>query len=65
MGSIARMDPKIPLKCRDVSWPSPSTPSSKSFFQSDRPEPPSLNVNLKAEATWLIQMKTTLRLLCS
>ena len=32
MGSIARMDPKLPSKCWDVSWPSPPTPSSKSFF---------------------------------
>ena len=22
MGNIARMDPKLPSKCRDVSWPS-------------------------------------------
>ena len=34
MGSIARMDPKLPLKSQDVSWPSPPTPNSKSFFQS-------------------------------
>ena len=33
MGSIARMDPKLPSKCRDVSWASPLTPNSKSFFQ--------------------------------
>ena len=32
MGSIARMDPKLPSKCRDVSWASPLTPNSKSFF---------------------------------
>ena len=32
MGSIARMNPKLPPKCRDVSWPSPPTPNSKSFF---------------------------------
>ena len=32
MGSIARMDPKLPSKCWDVSWPSPPTPSSKYFF---------------------------------
>ena len=46
MGSIAPMDPKLPSKCRDVSLPSPPTPSSKSFFLSDRPEPspPPLNV---------------------
>ena len=35
MGSIARMDPKLPSKFLDVSWPSSPTPSSKSFFQSD------------------------------
>ena len=40
IGSIARMDPKLPSKCRDVSWPSAPTPNSKSFFQSERPEPP-------------------------
>ena len=28
MGSIARMDPKLTSKCRDVSWPSLPTPSS-------------------------------------
>ena len=39
MGSIARMDLKLPLKCQDVSWPSPLTPNLKSFFQSERPEP--------------------------
>ena len=27
MGSIARMDPKLPLKCQDVSWPSRPTPN--------------------------------------
>ena len=44
MGNIARMNPKIPSKCRDVSWRSPPTPSSKSFsFQNDRPGPPPLN----------------------
>ena len=32
MGSIARMDPKLPSKCQDVSWPSLPTPNSKSFF---------------------------------
>ena len=32
MGSIARMDPKLPSKCWDVSWPSSPTPNSKSFF---------------------------------
>ena len=32
MGNIARMDEKLPSKCRDVSWPFPPTPSSKSFF---------------------------------
>ena len=32
MGSNAHMDPKLPSKFRDVSWPSPPTPSSKSFF---------------------------------
>ena len=36
LGNIARMDPKLSSKCRDVSWPSPPTPSSKSF-------PPPLN----------------------
>ena len=40
MGSIARMNLKHPSKCRDVSWPSPPTPNSKSFFQSESPEPP-------------------------
>ena len=40
MGNIARMDPKLSSKCRDVSWPSPSTPSSNPFVQNDRPEPP-------------------------
>ena len=45
VGDNARMDPKLPLKCRDVSWPSPPTPSSKSFFQNDRPEPHPLNDN--------------------
>ena len=34
MGSIVRVYPKLPSTCRDVSWPSPPTPSSKSFFQS-------------------------------
>ena len=29
---IARMDPKLPSKCQNVSWPSPPTPNSKSFF---------------------------------
>ena len=29
MGNIARIDPKPPTKCRDVSWPFPPTPSSK------------------------------------
>ena len=29
MGSIARMDPKLSTKCRDVSWPSPSNPSER------------------------------------
>ena len=38
MGSIARMDIKLPSKCRDVSWPSPKTPNSKSFFPSKKPE---------------------------
>ena len=32
MGSNARMDPKLPSKFWDVSWPPPPTPSSKSFF---------------------------------
>ena len=32
MGSNARMDLKLPSKFWDVSWPSPPTPSSKSFF---------------------------------
>ena len=32
MGSIARMDPKLPSKFRDVSWPSPPTPNSKLIF---------------------------------
>ena len=32
MGNMPRMDPKLPSKCQDVSWPSPPTPSSKSFF---------------------------------
>ena len=27
MGSIARMDSKLPTKCQDVSWPTPPTPS--------------------------------------
>ena len=45
MGSIGRMDPKLSSKCRDVSWPSPPTPNSKSFFQSERTEPPPLNEN--------------------
>ena len=26
MGSIACMDPILPSKCRNVSWPSPPTP---------------------------------------
>ena len=37
MGS---MDPKLPIKCRDVSWLFPPISNSKSFSQSDRPEPP-------------------------
>ena len=37
MGNIVRMDPKL---TSDVSSPSPPTPSSKSFFQNDRPDPP-------------------------
>ena len=45
MGTIASMDPKLPSKCRDVSWPSPPTPNSKSFFQNERPESP-LNYNI-------------------
>ena len=40
MRNIASMNPKLPSKCRDVSWHSPPTLSSKSFFQNDRPEPP-------------------------
>ena len=41
MGNIARIDPKLSSKCRDMSWSSPPTsPSSNSFFQNDRPEPP-------------------------
>ena len=41
MGSIARIDLKVPSKCWDVSWPSPPTPNSKYFFfQSESPEPP-------------------------
>ena len=32
MGKIVHMDPKPPLKRRDVSWPSPSTHVSKSKF---------------------------------
>ena len=32
MGSITRMDSKLPSKCRDVFWPSSPTPRSKSFF---------------------------------
>ena len=32
MGSNARMDPKLPSKFWDVSWPPPPTPSSKTFF---------------------------------
>ena len=35
MGSITRMDTKLPLKFRDVSWPLARNPS----FQSDRPDP--------------------------
>ena len=35
MGSIASMDLQLPSKCRGVSWPSPPTPNSKSFFQSE------------------------------
>ena len=39
MGSIARMDPKLPSKWQDVSWPSPPTPNAKYiFFQSERPK---------------------------
>ena len=33
MGNIVRMGPKLPSKCRDVSWPSPPTPNSNLFFQ--------------------------------
>ena len=32
------MDPKLPSKCRDVSWPSRNT-----FSKSERPGPPPLN----------------------
>ena len=32
MGSIARMDLKLPSKFRDVSWPFPTTPNSKTCF---------------------------------
>ena len=40
MGSIVRMDPKLfKMSGRVLTFPSNSTPSSKSFFQSDRPEP--------------------------
>ena len=31
MGSIARMDLKLPSKFRDVSWPSPATPNLNFF----------------------------------
>ena len=47
MGSIERMDPKLPSKCRDVSWPSPPIPSSKSFFSKVIP---SVHSNYKARA---------------
>ena len=63
MGSIARMDPKNTLKCRDVSWLPLQLLARNTFFQNDMPEPP-LNVNLKVEVTWLMQMKRTMRLLC-
>ena len=49
MGSIARMDPKLPQKYRKVSWPSRSTPRWKSFFQSERPDPPPLREKKKSD----------------
>ena len=36
MGNIGRMEPKLPLKCRDVSWTSLPTPSSKSFSKAEK-----------------------------
>ena len=52
MGSIARLNPKLPLKCSDVSWPSPLTPNSKSFFSkviglNPPPPPPPFNSTSK------------------
>ena len=47
MGSIVRMDPKLlKMSGRVLAFPSNSTPSSKSFFQSDRPEPPLMSGQL-------------------
>ena len=48
MGSIAHMEPKLPSKCRDVSWPYPQLLAQNYIFQSDRleprtPAPPPLN----------------------
>ena len=40
MSNIAHMDPKLPSKCRDVSWPSP--PTRNLLFQSERPAPNSI-----------------------
>ena len=53
MGSIAHMDFPQNVVCRDVSWPSPPTPSSKLFFQSDRPEPPSPLKTFKCNTSYL------------
>ena len=40
MGSIARMDLKLPSKCRDVPGRPLQLLTRNYFFQSERPEPP-------------------------
>ena len=40
MGSIARMDPKLPPKCRDMSWPRIQPLAQNRVFQVEKGEPP-------------------------
>ena len=39
MGNIARMDPKLNSKCRNVSWPSPSLTRNQCATGNPVPDP--------------------------
>ena len=60
MGSIARMELKLPSKFRDVFWPSPPTSNLKSFFSKAKGlnPPPPLNAD---RSTAVLMLSLTLQ----